>query len=279
MVSQFLRSAVLKVLPKSTLGDKIYSFLCFLGCHKRLPNSSDDFIDTLYRTKVDGTLQSSLRCFISDKYYMKVFVDGVLGFGYTVPTLALLNCKEDIDKFVAEQECVVKPSHSSGFVKFCSVGDKLDDDNYHKWLYDNYYEYSREFNYKNLPGRLIVEPLLFDDKNIKDYKFFFLDGRFLFVQVDVDRSFNHTRSFYDRNFSFLGFSTKYPLSPVQCSPSNFDEMLEVAEKLAKHFCGLIRIDLYSNGTELKVGEITNCHGSGFEHIVPEGRKVLLSDYL
>mgnify|MGYP000120846137 CR=1 FL=1 len=72
---------------------------------------------------------------------------------------------------------------------------------------------------------------------------------------------------------------KYPLSAPQDKPKNYLEMLAVAAKLAKHFDGLIRIDLYSNGDDIKLGEITNCHGSARERILPAGKEVMLDDYL
>ena len=43
-------------------------------------------------------------------------------------------------------------------------------------------------------------------------------------------------------------------------------MLEAAAKLAKGF-SFIRVDLYTNGTDFKVGEITNCHGSGMQTLL------------
>ena len=43
-------------------------------------------------------------------------------------------------------------------------------------------------------------------------------------------------------------------------------MIFVAEQLSKNF-DFIRIDLYSNGHDIKVGEITNCHGNAHEKII------------
>lgn len=210
---------------------------------------------------------------------MKLFVTDILGKEYVIPTLDLLSTKNEIQGFKAVEECIVKPCHSSGFAKFCDVGSGLDGLGYEEWLTHNYYYESRERNYRYLPQRLIVEPILFGDRNIKDYKLFFFDGKFMFTQVDVDRSSIHKRSFYDVDFNFLGFSTKYPISDKQSKPDNYKEMIAIAKRLSKHFEGLIRIDLYTNGCEIKVGEITNCHGSGFEQVVPQGKQILISDFI
>jgi len=273
------KEIILKFLPKHELGDNVYAFLTFLYFHRRLPNNSNNFIDVLHRVKTTGLLNDPTRVFVSDKYLVKQFVAGVVGDEYAVPTIALLDDEHTVNKFIAPEDCIVKPCHSSGDVIFLKKGQHLDYELVKPWLSDNYYELVREANYKNLKKRIIVEPILYGSKNLRDYKFFFYSGVFVFLQIDVDRQSSHKRGFYSQSFDFLGFSTKYPLSAPQDKPKNYLEMLAVAAKLAKNFDGLIRIDLYSNGHDIKLGEITNCHGSARERILPEGKEVMLDDYL
>lgn len=274
-----IKNLLLKLIPKNKIGDKLFALLTFIFFHKRIPNNSNNFIDVLHRVKTSDLLYDPIRNYVSDKFLVKNFVSGCIGKEYAVPTMALLNNKADVLKFVATDDCIVKPCHSSGDVIFLEKGDKLDFDMVENWLNENYYEVSREVNYKNLKKRIIVEPILYKNKNLKDYKFFFIDGQFLFLQVDVDRMKEHKRGFYDYEYNFLDFSTKYPLSEPQEKPCNYLEMVDVASQLAKHFDGIIRIDLYSNGSDIKVGEITNCHGSAREKVLPEGKQVYLDEYL
>ncbi|CAK1710055.1 ATP-grasp fold amidoligase family protein [Vibrio crassostreae] len=276
---KLLKNVTLSALPKNKFGDKLFANLSFCYFHKRLPNNSNNFIDVLHRVKTSGVLYDPIRNYISDKYLVKNFVSGTIGSEYAVPTIALLNTENEVKDFVAPDECIVKPCHSSGNVIFLKKGDTLNFDDVKHWLEENYYEVSREVNYKNLKKRIIVEPILYENKNLKDYKFFFYNGKFMFLQVDVDRMSSHKRGFYDNKYKFLDFSTKYPLSEPQDKPSNYSEMINIATKLAKHFDGIIRIDLYSNGSDIKVGEITNCHGSAREKVIPEGKQVILDDYL
>lgn len=273
------KKTILSLLPKSELGDRVYAFLTFLYFHHRLPNNSSNFIDVLHRVKTTGLLKDPVRVFVSDKYLVKQFVAGTVGEKYNVPTIALLDNENSVNKFVAPKDCIVKPCHSSGDVIFLKEGQTLDFELVKPWLSDNYYELVREANYKNLKKRIIVEPILYGSKNLRDYKFFFNSGAFVFLQVDVDRLTSHKRAFYNKNFEPMGFSTKYPLSEPQDKPENYSNMLSVATKLAANFEGLIRIDLYSNGNDIKLGEITNCHGSAREGVLPKGKKVMLDDYL
>jgi len=274
-----VKKFVLGGVPKNRFGDRLFALLSFVFFHKRFPNRSSGLADVLHSMKCDGTLNDPLRVFISDKYFLKLFVSGTIGDEFVVPTIALLESREDVESFVAPKDCVVKPCHSSGYVDFIDKGSSVRYEDVERSMTENYYDVVREVNYKNLKRRMIVEPVLFGSKNIKDYKFFYFDGRFLFVQVDVDRMSEHKRSFYDSGFEYLGFSTKYPLSAPQDMPVNFSDMKDVAADLAKHFKGIIRIDLYSNGSEIKVGEITNCHGSAREVVLPQGKEVNLDDFL
>jgi hypothetical protein len=53
-------------------------------------------------------------------------------------------------------------------------------------------------------------------------------------------------------------------------------MISTAEALSRHF-GLVRIDLYSNGVEHLVEEITNCNQSASARVYPETAEKMLSD--
>jgi hypothetical protein len=50
-------------------------------------------------------------------------------------------------------------------------------------------------------------------------------------------------------------------------PDNLGEMLSVAESLSKCF-GFIRVDLYSDGSQCLVGEVTNCHEGAAGRFIP-----------
>ena len=278
-MKNIVKFMMLNFIPKNRYGDKLFAFISFIYFHKRLPNNSSNFIDVLHNVKISGVLNDPTRCFISDKYLVKQFVSGILNSNYSVPTICLLNNENEVLNFVAPSDCIAKPCHSSGNVVFLKKGDRIKLDSVQSWFEENYYEVTREINYKNLKKRIIVEPILYGNENLSDYKFFFFDGKFLFLQVDVDRAEVHKRSFYNKEFEFLDFSTKYQISEPQVKPRNFVDMLCIAEKLAVNFDNIIRIDLYTNGEDIKVGEITNCHGSAREKVLPAGKEVILNEYI
>ena len=65
--------------------------------------------------------------------------------------------------------------------------NKIDFEKIRKWFFMNFYERSREINYKNLKPKVIVEPIIFNEDNLKDYKFFCYKGIPKIISVDFDR--------------------------------------------------------------------------------------------
>lgn len=107
-------------------------------------------------------------------------------------------------------------------------------------------------------------------EDLSDYKFYCFDGVVKFVMINSDRNSNKPTKadYFDRGFNWLDFTWGYQHAEIRPQkPKNFDEMLEIAEKLAK---GLphIRVDLYDCNGKIYFGELTFFDGSGFDKIEP-----------
>ena len=50
-------------------------------------------------------------------------------------------------------------------------------------------------------------------------------------------------------------------------PSLLRTMIDIAKTLSMPF-SFLRVDMYANDAEVRVGELTNCHGNGTESIRP-----------
>lgn len=265
------RNLLLSILPDTALGDRLFAFVKFIRAHRRLPTRRMLLNDVLYSMKVEGELRNPLRVFVSDKLLVKLYVKAVLGDQFNVPTIAVLGSPEEVRKFEFPSECCVKPTHLSGKVAFNSAGAELDLDVLIAWLGQNHYRQTREANYKYLKPAIIVEPILFDDQNVMDYKIFCYRGYPKLVQVDLDRRDDHVRLFYDVAWNVLPFSMMYPRASHQIAcPNNFTDLLAAAAKLSSSF-NLVRIDMYTNGQQSYVGEITNCpEGAEGNFLPPSG---------
>lgn len=167
---------------------------------------------------------------------------------------------------------VLKANHGSGMVK---VVDK----NYDKyenlkllcdyWKTIDYGMLTRQQFYSKIEKKIIVEEFLqFQDGVPPDYKFFCLNGKVQFVQVDLNRFVNHTRLIFDAEFNKLDMKILYENTGVIDKPSLFLEAKEIAEQLSIDV-DFLRVDLYILDDKIVFGELTNTPGNGFEPIIPQ----------
>jgi hypothetical protein len=266
-------STLRMILPENRFGDRLYAFLRFVHRHKRRPTQAPVFNDMLYQLKASGEISDPLRVFVSDKEFVKLFVKAVVGDEFNVPTLAVLRSPGEVDRYDFPPDCCIKPTQASGRVILRRNNEPVDRDCIKGWFALNYYRLHREANYKTLQPKVIVEPLLFNDTNLMDYKFFCYRGRPRMIQVDVDRYIDHRRRYFDSAWNELDFSIIYPRADKKVEkPANLERMLEVASKLSEAF-SFVRVDIYSDGQSCLVGEITHCaEGAGGRFIPLESEQ-------
>ncbi len=264
MLLKIIYRLLFVLVPKSRMGDKVIAYYKFLRKQKRLPTKG--FMnDVLFKIKTSNEILNVERQYTSDKELVKLYIAQAVGNDKNVPTKAVLRSEAEVLAYEFSKGEVVKPTHASGLVKFIG-NDPIDKNELISWLSINYYDTSREINYRYLKPKIIVEESLFGRTNVDDIKFFCVNGRVKVIQWDFDRHSNHTRMLYNRNWDSMNASLKYPLSTKSITkPSKLGEMIEVAEELSKPF-SFVRVDLYYDEQLKKfyVGEITHCHGSSNE---------------
>jgi hypothetical protein len=257
-----------KHLPRTPAGDRLYHQILFYRKHGRLPNGALLWNDMWFRVKTSDEIDDPLRVFVSDKEHVKHYVKAVVGDEFNVPTLAVLRSPAEVDAFDFPPRCCIKPTHASARVILRRDGELVDRELIKRWFSINYYDLGRERNYRRLKPKVIVEPLIFGDINVEDFKIFCFKGEPRLIQVDVDRHINHTRKYFDTAWNELDFSIIYPRSAAPFPrPDNLGVMLDVARNLSAQF-SLVRIDLYSDNRQVLVGEITNCSENAGGFFVP-----------
>jgi hypothetical protein len=256
------------VLPAGQFGDRVYAWCHFVMRLNRLPSRRMLFNDVLYRLRVGGGLEDPLRVFVSDKEHVKTFVDERLGPGHAVPTIAILRSEQEIDACEFPARCCIKPTHMSGRVLLRLADEPVDTGLLRRWLRTSYYARSRQANYRHLAAKILVEPILFDDTNLADYKFFCYRGQPRLIQVDFDRATAHSRLLFDTQWNPLDYGLGYPIAKQSVPrPASLPGMLDAAARLSAEF-DFIRVDFYTDGARYYVGEITNCHAAGAQHFIP-----------
>lgn len=255
-------------LPYGDTGDRLYHRLNFMRKHGRPPNGAMLWNDVWFRLKTSDEILEPLRVFVSDKEHVKQYVKAELGDDYNVPTLAVLRTPAEVDAYDFPADCCIKPTHASGQVILRKDGAPVDRERIMRWFAINYYFAGREWNYRALKPKVIVEPLIFGGTNVEDFKIFCFNGEPRLIQVDIDRYIDHTRKFFDVNWNEQDFSILYPRSTADFPrPASLEKMLAAARVLAARF-SFVRIDLYSDGDQVLVGEITNCSENAGGTFVP-----------
>ena len=265
-----------KYFPKTPAGDRLYHKLLFYRRHGRMPNGAQLWNDVWFRVKTSAEIDDPLRVFVSDKEHVKQYVKAVVGDQYNVPTIAVLRNPAEVDAYEFPPDCCIKPTQASAQVILRRDGAPVDRERIKRWFAINYYDVGRERNYRRLKPKVIVESLIFGNTNVEDFKIFCFNGEPRIIQVDVDRHIDHTRKYFDTDWNELDFSIIYPRALVALPrPDNFDEMLRVARALSAQF-SFVRIDLYSDGRQVLVGEITNCSENAGGFFVPRSAEAQAS---
>lgn len=274
-ISQLIES----LIPHTEIGDKIIAYKRFIRIHKRIPRNSLLFNDVLFKIKIGNEIINPLRVFVSDKEFVKIYIKSIVGNNYNVPTIKILHSCDEVDAFIFPENCCIKSTHGSGQVIFRKNNGSVDYSKVKSWLGINYYKKSRERNYKTLTPKIIVEPLIFSDSNLTDYRFFCFKGEVKVVTLDIGKYSGYRRAFYDLNWNELPFSLGYPKAENKINrPKNLDEMISVAQRLSVNF-NFVRVDIYSNGENCYVGELTNCHASAGQQFIPVSAEKIASNII
>ncbi len=222
-----------------------------------------------------------------DKITAKDYVREILGIKYIIPTLKVWNAVEEIDFKSLPQRFVIKTSHDSGGVIVCHDKLTLDEASIKKKLFKswhkNYFTENREYPYKNIVPRILVEELLDDGtaNTLMDYKCMCYNGRCEQIFVCSNRDVGLQIDFYDREWNHLPFQRHYPNSPhIISRPAALEELLAVADKLATAISHpFVRLDFYYVNSHVYFGEITFFPGTGMEEFTPSEWDRVLGDMI
>ncbi|WP_177169843.1 ATP-grasp fold amidoligase family protein [Ectothiorhodospira marina] len=209
-----------------------------------------------------------LVAFTSDKEYARQYVKAVVGEQYLIPCHGIFRSAEEIpfDRF--PDAFALKGTHGSGYNVIVRDKHGLPENlvqTLAAWGQANYYWVSRDWGYKYLTPKFIVEELLVHDGALAvDYKIFVFSGKARLIQLDFDRYTKHSQAFFNENWKRLNISfgagLQYPQQVPR--PDRLEDAITVAEALGAAF-DLVRIDLYLHQGNIYFGEFTHYHLSGF----------------
>lgn len=258
--------------------DKQYLKLDFLlGMHRRLNlESPKTFCEKMQWLKLyNRKPQHSL---MVDKYEAKKYVSAIIGDEYIVKSLGVWEHFDDIDFGKLPDQFVLKCTHDSGGLVICRDKAKFDKDfarsKIEACLKQSFYWEHREFPYKNVKPRIIVEQYLENRGKVDlvDYKIYCFNGKAKYCQVIQDRSNKETIDFFDEQWVHQKFCGLNPLaehsSESIIKPHNWELMKELASRLSADE-PFLRVDFYEIDDKVYFGELTFFPSGGLGVFTPK----------
>jgi TupA-like ATPgrasp len=267
-----LAKHALGALPATPAGDALFSSALFYKYHGRWPNLRTPRLwnEHMLRLKLSPSATDPLRQFVTDKEHVKLYVRAAVGEIHNVAMFAVHRSLADAVAYAYPVPCVVKPTHLSGEVIIRrDERAVVDAGTLARWFAARYYPLKREPNYRHLAPKVVVEECVpfGGDDGPDDYKVFCFFGRAQFIQLDEGRFGTHRRRMYARDWTPLPFTlTRAPAEP-RAAPPNLEAMVALAERLAAPF-EFMRVDLYSDGHRILVGELTSYPGNCASPLIP-----------
>lgn len=261
----------------------------FLWNGKKLNlNDPEGYSDKINWLKVNYRNPEYTR--IVDKAEFKGYVLdklGERGSKYLIRTLRIYDSVEDANFRELPTCFVIKCTHDSHSVHIVTDKMKINEitikKDLRKHMRKNFYWYAREWPYKDVRPRVIVDELISDGSGencLTDYKWFCFNGEPKVMYVGRDTGGNPQSTFFDMNYKQINMRGSDPIMAiVPQKPAHFEEMKEICRKLS---AGMphVRVDFYidSNGN-LYIGEMTFFHNAGFARFYPETKEEWMGDFI
>ena len=187
--------------------------------------------------------------------------------------LGVWDTVDDINFNQLPQSFVLKTTHDSGGVVVIKDKSKMNikkvKDTLNKSLNRDYYRIWREWQYKNVPRRIIAEKYMENDGDLKDYKIFCFNGIPKICLVCSNRSKELKKTWYDDNWNKLNLTEGGHKSETFIKkPKSFDQMKKISTQIAEK-TAFLRVDFYDINGKPYVGEITFHPNGGYEQFNPE----------
>ena len=222
-----------------------------------------------------------------DKYNAKIYVSNIIGNEYIIPTLGVYDKFDEIEFDKLPNQFVIKCTHDSEglvVVKDKKIFDiKKAKEIIKEAMKYNYYYIGREYPYKNIKPRIIVEEYMEDKKynELRDYKFFCFNGKVKVFKVDFDRFIKHRANYYDVNKNLLEIGEVVcppDFNKTNLIPNNLSKMIKLAEILSKDLT-FVRVDFYEVNNKIYFGELTLYPASGFGKFIDEKWDIIIGDWI
>ena len=210
----------------------------------------------------------------ADKYDARTYVAATVGDKYLNRVLGIYDSFDDIDFSSLPDAFALKCTHGSGFNVIVEDKNKLDvpaaKRKIDAWMKKNYYYPMREKQYRDIKPRIMCDEYLSpeDGSPLNEVKLYCIKGTVRFIMDNHEKNGSRYSNVYDRAWNRLDVTYGFPGDDRFGVPENAEELVEVAEKLAKPFT-FVRVDLYNIDHRIVFSELTFCPAGGMTPFVPD----------
>ena len=268
----------LKYIWHHKIPDEVFSKILFRRFWKYWMNLENPktFGEKLHWIKLRG--EKFIDTKYVDKFLVRDFIKEKIGEKYLIPLLKVYDNANElkIENF-PETPFIIKTNHDSGIGYIFYNKHDHDLENVKKSLQvrlnTNHYFKTKEYPYKNVKPKILIEKLLLNKNNSipNDFKIYCFNGIPKLIYCTLDRLGENYRVVLDDKLNPIEMSwgkdpSKFRNEAIKI-PERIEEMLEIAKTLSADL-PLVRIDLYDQDNQIYFGEMTFFQGSGFDPIFP-----------
>ena len=292
LVYKFILMPISRAYARYILGDKpadkimgFLSSLYFWEVHRYWPDFKKprSFSEKIWNRMLYN--RDPIWTMVSDKLRVREYVVSKACSEYLIPVLWSGDNPNEIPFSKLPSSFVIKANHGCKYNIIVKDKTQLDVEETKlqliKWMGTNYCHSSlagAEWAYKDIVPIILVESFLdFNGNPPLDYKFFCYSGRVEFIQVSFDRFGDASERLLDKDFSAIDLWNGLKLFQGKVDrPENYEEMVQVAETLARDF-EFIRVDLYNVNGRIFVGELTCYPAGGIARFIPQKYDFIFGD--
>jgi hypothetical protein len=223
---------------------------------------------------------------LADKYAVRAWLKDRGYEELLAHQFACISDIADLDFDTLPDRFVLKAAHASGWNLICSDKGKLNRRHTRRivssWLTQSIFWNGREWPYRNMPRRVVIEEYLEDASGgLRDYKFYCFNGEPRFLQANSGRhAVEHAQNFYSLDWQLLPFGKDLrPRPDIEIPrPVGFETMVRIARDLSAGH-PFLRVDLYNVDGRLVFGELTFFPASGLPDFIPDDQDFACGELL
>ncbi len=180
-----------------------------------------------------------------------------------IPIYGVYDCFDEINFNELPEQFVMKCSHACAFNQIVKNKSELDikksKKQFQKWLNTNYGNKTLERHYSHIKPQIIIEKYIGELEHLPtEYKIHVFNGvaKSMYVVTGRNEGIRYNNYYIDwtpfDGSQFNGWKKRDEVLPI---PSNWNEMVKMAESLASPF-PFVRVDLYNINGKIYFGEMT-----------------------